>query len=96
MNSYTKLRDGSWGVRGSEVAEGATIEVKKQSGEVKMETVGRVLWKGDGVAIGTIARQATAPQPRAQAKADRGDPSCWECRRLGRMCKQCAFDEYDC
>ena len=30
------------------------------------------------------------------SRPDRGDPGCYECRSLGRMCDRCRFDEYDC
>lgn len=51
----TKLRDGSWGLRGANLTPGATVTVAKKSGETKTETVGRVLWTGNGVSLATIA-----------------------------------------
>ena len=49
--TYTKLNDGSWGLRVScgPVAPYATVTVTKKSGETKVETVGQVLWTGNGV-----------------------------------------------
>lgn len=47
MSSYTKLRDGTWGVRSdTKVATGDTISVRKKDGESKLETVRAVLWTG--------------------------------------------------
>ena len=53
--TYTKLRDGSWGLRGHGLTAGATVRVTKRDGSSKTETVGRVLWTGDGVSLATIA-----------------------------------------
>lgn len=52
--SYTKLRDGNWGVRivGPAPQQGATVTVTKKSGETKTETIGRLLWEGDDRATG--------------------------------------------
>lgn len=55
--TYTKLRDGSWGLRinnNAHVVAGQTVTVTKKSGETKVEQVGRVLWSGDGVTLATI------------------------------------------
>ena len=54
--TYTKLRSGDWGVKGPSgtVREGATVTVTKKSGESRQETVGRVVWIGDGVSIASI------------------------------------------
>lgn len=61
--SYTKLRDGSWGLRGHGLADGVTVVVVKRDGTRKTETVGRVLWRGtDGLALATIAGASSAPR----------------------------------
>lgn len=48
MNAnYTKLKDGTWGVRVSgRVSVGQEVTVTKKSGEVSHETVSVVLWTG--------------------------------------------------
>jgi hypothetical protein len=48
--TYTKLRDGSWGVRieGPAPAAGQTVVVTKKSGESKAEKIGKVLWTSPG------------------------------------------------
>jgi len=52
--TYTKLRDGSWGLRGPSLTAGVTVAVSKKDGSQKHETVGRVIWQGDGVCLATI------------------------------------------
>lgn len=58
QTNYKKLRDGSWGLIGPAdlLRQHQRVTVTKRSGERKSETVGRVLWTGDGKAIATIAR----------------------------------------
>lgn len=47
MNTYTKLRNGSWGVRAQgKVLAGAQLDVTTKAGAVKSETVSTVLWVG--------------------------------------------------
>lgn len=57
--TYTKLRDGSWGVRApSGTKAGDLITVTKRDGSTKPERVERVLWQGDGIALCSIAPSA--------------------------------------
>lgn len=79
MVTYTKLRDGSWGVRGpvSEVTSG-TVRVAKKDGTVRTEMVTRVVWTGNGVALATIA----AHSHRTSVYRSSGETkTCWECGR---------------
>lgn len=48
MATYTKLTDGTWGVRvdGSVPDVGQSVNVVKRDGGVQMETVTAVLWHG--------------------------------------------------
>ena len=48
MASYTKLKDGSWGIRvvGAKPKKGQVVPVKKKSGENNNEIVAAVLWSG--------------------------------------------------
>ena len=54
--TYTKLRDGSWGVRviGAAVTAGQSLTVNTKAGEAKGETIDRVLWSGDGASICSV------------------------------------------
>jgi len=53
--TYTKLRNGFWGLRvtGFQVTpqNGDTVTATRRDGRQKRETIGRVLWCGDGIAI---------------------------------------------
>lgn len=46
--TYTKLRDGSWGVRleGGPLPAGSTVTVTKRDGGQKQETIKAVVWSG--------------------------------------------------
>lgn len=70
--TYTKLRDGSWGLRGSGLVASRSVIVTKKSGETKTETVGRVLWTGqDGVSLATTGareRQSTGTAARTMPR----------------------------
>lgn len=70
--SFTKLRDGSWGVRGHGLTEGQQVTVTKKSGGTSTGTVGKVLFTAeDGVKIARFegdraarpARRAYVPDP---------------------------------
>jgi len=41
--SFSRLADGSWGIRGKGLAAGAKVAVRKREGSTSTETVGRVL-----------------------------------------------------
>lgn len=106
--SFTKLRDGSWGVRlsGSAPQRGQVLAVARKDGTVTMVTVERVIWSGNGAHLCAIAQErlqrAAAPRPSRGPRSGR----CRECggalvsvphhRAMGGLCGQCAFDEYDC
>ncbi len=60
--TYTKLKDGSWGIRVvGKVTTGQTVTVTKKSGESKQETVGKVLWTGDGITLATVSGSPSSP-----------------------------------
>ena len=59
MTTYTKLNNGSWGVRvRGTAAKGQKVTVTKKDGTTKIETVSAVLWSGDGVTLCAIAPSA--------------------------------------
>ena len=56
--SYTKLRDGSWGVRVmGKIEAGASVTVTKRDGTTKCERVARVLWSDDAATVASIEQQ---------------------------------------
>lgn len=54
--TYAKLKNGNWGVRvvGS-ACEGQSVTVAKKSGETKIETIGKIVWSGNGVSLCAIS-----------------------------------------
>lgn len=81
MTTYTKLRDGSWGLRGHRLVAGQVVEVVKRDGTTKREVVGYVLWTGpDGTSIARIGGQ------QAKTKSRTGGKVCAFChRRVSRL-----------
>jgi len=69
--SYTKLKDGTWGIRVQGAARaGATVNVSRRDGSSKTKVVGRVIWAGGGVSICSI--DSTASGPRSSQSSRRG------------------------
>jgi hypothetical protein len=58
--TYTKLRSGEWGVRveGAKPSIGATVHVTKRDGTAKTETIGAIVWSGEGVTLCAVASTA--------------------------------------
>lgn len=71
--TFTKLRNGSWGVRTTEkVRPGDTVEVTTKAGETRIETIAYVVWSGEDRETGApIALCAIVPTfaPRRAAAA---------------------------
>jgi hypothetical protein len=81
MNTYAKLR-GGWGVRAtSPVVAGQTVTVTTKAGQVKTETVSRVLWQGPDRRTGeTVYLLAIAPRAGGARAAFHGRPARLSCR----------------
>jgi hypothetical protein len=92
--TFTKLRDGSWGLRGLGLVAGTTVTVTKRSGQTKRETVGRVMWTGDdGLSIASIASARRAS--RSYGSYD--DEYCgYPCPVTGRKCGPAHGPCHDC
>lgn len=68
MTTWAKLNSGEWGIRGTGLEAGQTVEVARRDGSVSSVTVLRILWTGtDGVQLASIVSQG-APQARAYAR----------------------------
>lgn len=89
--TFTKLKDGTWGLRGPGLVEGQQVWVEKRDcARPVPKTVGKVLWTGNGISIATIGvtpkKTPKAPEPTptitldwSQAEAEDNDPSLnWE------------------
>ena len=72
MVTFSKLRDGSWGLRGPGLVTGETVYVSKR-GETRPvpKVVGKILWIGDGVRLATIA---PTPRKKKACKAPEQEP----------------------
>ncbi len=86
--TYSKLRDGSWGVRvEGTVSEGASVTVTKKSGESKSETIRRVLWSGGGISLcaigGSNGHSHTSSRSHSHSYED-------------RVCRDCGHDGDGC
>jgi hypothetical protein len=88
--TYTKLKSGDWGVRieGSAPAVGSTVVVGKKDGTTKTETIAKVVWSGNGIALCAVVatpRTGSASASPARFSARRGGNGsngtrCRECR----------------
>ena len=82
MASYTKLKDGSWGIRvDGTVAPGSVVTVTKKDGTRNTEKVAKVLWTGNGVALCSIAPKDAKPQsqPSSRSRVAGRKYECPEC-----------------
>jgi hypothetical protein len=85
MATYTKLKNGEWGIRvEGTVRKGDLVTVTKKSGQTKTETVAKVLWTGNGVCLCAIRRKASyeTRQSFARSPARRSSGCCAECGTL--------------
>lgn len=67
--TWTKLKDGSWGLRaaGGELTPGADVTVKKKDGSTTTATVGAQIWKGKDNKSGLeIGLYTSVPKPKAK------------------------------
>lgn len=94
MNTYTKLKDETWGVRVQGTATvGQSVTVTKKDGSTKTETIKAVLWTGADKTSGkTISLCSVSQSSRGTRRLYPGmmcpgcgsEPldnnlSCWEC-----------------
>jgi hypothetical protein len=82
--TYTKLRDGSWGIRATTpVTAGQVITVTKKDGTQKQEKVGAVVWKGDGVVLASLSRESSSGDYKSHneygRRQPRGHKPCYMC-----------------
>ena len=88
--TYTKLRDGSWGVRvtGAAVKAGDRVTVTKKSGESKVEVIDRVLWTGNGVSLCSVRGSGAPARSGHSPRAGR--------RNYEDECELCGGNKYTC
>ncbi len=72
--TYTKLRDGSWGIRSTEtIRVGQTVLVAKRDGSTKSETVGAIVWTGNGVTLASIGARSQTSSRGYQRRSGAGE-----------------------
>lgn len=88
--TFTKLRDGEWGVRieGGHPTKGDTVSVEKKNGGSSMVTLQRRLWKGnEGLTLWTLQKK----EPCAECGERPGAIEAQDSSGLwGRICGKCA------
>jgi hypothetical protein len=60
--TYSKLPDGSWGIRGTNLVPGAVVAVAKRDGTTKHETIDRIVRQGNGLQWATVVPSGPARQ----------------------------------
>lgn len=102
MVTFSKLKDGSWGLRGERgdvLTPGAQVDVVKRDGTRRRITIGRVVatYSDTGCTYATIGADGEAPA-KAPAKAPKGDTATAAARRMGRRsryeCTECGEHVY--
>lgn len=93
MTTYTKLRNGTWGIRGDAdtVKVARVVNVHKRSGETKLETVDRIVWTDGTTAIAAIKPAAATPKAH-RPRHHWHDGFCDECdqwAKAGTPCYPC-------
>ena len=83
--TFTKLRNGAWGVKGYDLRGGSVAYVTKRSGEIQAVTVDRVMWSDHtGLAIASIVSdRPTAATARRTASRRRSCPTGGNCSSFG-------------
>jgi hypothetical protein len=72
MTTYTKLKDGTWGIRGEGLIAGKSVTVVKKSGEQRVETVTHIIWTGvDGTQVASI--QPSTPKSNGRHYRSNGN-----------------------
>jgi len=81
MATYTKLRDGSWGIRAQEpLTAGQAVTVAKRDGTTQTETVDKIVWTGeDGTTLATIQPRRKAASASSARRSHAETKTCWEC-----------------
>ena len=71
MVTFSKLKDGSWGLRGpvSEIVSGVVVTTVRKDGKTAPQTVGKVIWTDGAFALATIG--APVEKPKAAPTAPR-------------------------
>ena len=79
--TYAKLRNGDWGLRStSTLKEGQTVTVTTKAGQSRTETVGKIVWSGNGVWL------AAKGSDSGSAQNNQGNrPVCAECGKGGSL-----------
>ena len=102
--TYTKLKDGSWGIRvPGQARKGQEYSVSKRDGTSKRETIRAVLWTGTDKSGATVSLCAIGTSRGTSVGG--GDRRCKSCggpvvdaphhRAMSGYCGSCAFDEFD-
>jgi hypothetical protein len=83
MATWTKLKDGTWGIRAEgKVAVGTSVEVRKKSGESETRTVARVIWTDGKISLCSVGASRSKRRGPYECPecGDRVQPGtrCWE------------------
>jgi len=75
--TYSKLRSGEWGLRSTtEIKEGQVVTVTTKAGERRTETIGKIVWSGQGVWLATNG---------SSGKSNSSREVCAECGKPGYL-----------
>lgn len=104
--TYTKLRDGSWGLRvtGPTPTTNQKVTVVKRDGTRKTEHIAAILWSSDGVHLCSISQCFSSQRPLSPQRggSGRGVRGTWTGCSCGSVeeyerrsdCSSCRHDRY--
>lgn len=95
-NTWTKLRNGQWGIKGRNLSAGQVAFVTKRSGERKQVRVDRIIWTGDdGTQIASI-KQDAKQAPVNRTDWQRSGRQTYRKQILNGHCQHCGCEAWDC
>lgn len=78
--TWTKLRNGSWGVKGAFLSPNDSVVVVKRDGTRKAVVVDRIVWQGeDGACIASIRQASASRRPGVTRNHRSSRFACDEC-----------------
>ena len=93
--TFTKLRNGSWGVKGHGLMAGQVAFVAKRDGARKQVRIDKIIWTGeDGTQIASIVATDNHTQSRGQYQRSGYRPVHRQIRNW--HCTSCGNEAWDC
>lgn len=91
--TFTKLRNGTWGVKGKGLKAGQTCTVTKRDGSISTVAIDRILWSDNEVQIASVvADRPATTNSRLPGTRRRECDECGEWATPGTVCWETGFE----